>query len=188
MPSTPRSRYATARCAGCKGREGGGQLREQCDERYRAPLRRIGVLHAAAASQAHDRHDRRQFRPDVLPTRPQQAVHRMDVLHSRVAPPIILSCCYVSEYGFDHDDIPPRRRLPCDRNYSVPGPFHRFQHRSLSASQLQEETGVLPFCSSHWNHKRPQNYFPLFTQDPCQHVKVVPISLGKFGARWRATP
>ena len=80
-----------------------------------------------------------------------------------------------------------RRRLPCDRNYSVPGPFHRFQHRSLSASQLQEETGVLPFCSSHWNHKRPQNYFPLFTQDPCQHVKVVPISLGKLGAHWRAT-
>jgi len=31
-----RSRYATARCAGCKSREGGGQLREQCDERYRA--------------------------------------------------------------------------------------------------------------------------------------------------------
>src|ERR1700704_5625440 len=80
-----------------------------------------------------------------------------------------------------------RRRLPCDRNYSVPGPLHRIQHRPLSASQLQDETRVLPFCSSHWNHKRPQNYFPLFTQDPCQHVKVVPISLGKLGAHWRAT-
>jgi len=84
-----------------------------------------------------------------------------------------------------------RRRLSCDRNYSVAGPSRRCQHRSRPAPQLQDEAGVLPFCSSHWNHKRPQNYFPLFTQDPCQHVKVVPISLGKLGAplaRHRVAP
>ena len=49
-----RSRYATARYAGCKSREGGGQLREQCDERYRALSGGSGVLHAAAAAPAHD--------------------------------------------------------------------------------------------------------------------------------------
>jgi len=31
----------------------------------------------------------------------------MDGLHSQVAAPIILSCCDVSEQGFEHDDIPP---------------------------------------------------------------------------------
>lgn len=31
--------------------------------------------------------------------------------------------------------------------------FAGFQHRSLSGSQLQDETQVLPFRSSHWNHK-----------------------------------
>ena len=65
------------------------------------------MLHAAAAAPAHDQHDRRQLRSDVLRSRPQRAVHRMNVLHSQVAPLIILSCCYVSEYGFGHDDIPP---------------------------------------------------------------------------------
>ena len=65
------------------------------------------MLHAATAASAHDRHDRRQLRPDVLRSRPQRAVHRMDVLHSQVAPPIIWSCCYVWEYAFEHDDIPP---------------------------------------------------------------------------------
>ena len=48
-----------------------------------------------------------------------------------------------------------------------------FQHQSLSAPQLRDETRVLPLRSSHWNHKRPKNYFPLFTQDLCQHVMVV---------------
>jgi hypothetical protein len=48
-----------------------------------------------------------------------------------------------------------------------------FQHRSPCGPQLQGETRVLPFCSSHWNHKRPKNYFPLFTQDLCRHVTVV---------------
>ena len=48
-----------------------------------------------------------------------------------------------------------------------------FQHRSLPAAQLQDETRVLPFCSSHWNHKRPKNNFPIFTQDLCQHVRIV---------------
>jgi hypothetical protein len=43
-----------------------------------------------------------------------------------------------------------------------------FQHRSLSAPQLRDETRVLPLRSSHWNHKRPKNYFPLFTQDLVQ--------------------
>jgi hypothetical protein len=37
----------------------------------------------------------------------QQAVHRTNVLHSQVAPPIILSCCYVSECWFEHDHIAP---------------------------------------------------------------------------------
>ena len=40
-------------------------------------------------------------------TRNAAAVHRTDVLHSQVAPPIILSCCYVSECWFEHDHIPP---------------------------------------------------------------------------------
>ena len=31
---------------------------------------------------------------------------------------------------------------------------------------------VLPFCSSQWSHKWPQNYFPLFAQDLCQHARV----------------
>ena len=47
------------------------------------------------------------------------------------------------------------------------------QHRSLSAAQLQDETRVLPSRTSHWNHERPKNYFPLFTQHLCQHVTVV---------------
>ena len=64
------------------------------------------MLHAAAAP-AHDRHERRQLRPDVLRSRPQRAVHRTGVLHSRVAPPIILSCFYVSECWFEQDGIPP---------------------------------------------------------------------------------
>ena len=37
-----RSRYATARCAGCKSREGGSQLREQSDDGYRALSRGSG--------------------------------------------------------------------------------------------------------------------------------------------------
>ena len=37
----------------------------------------------------------------------RQAVHRTDGLHSQVEPPIILSCCYVSECWFEHDHIPP---------------------------------------------------------------------------------
>ena len=112
----------------------------------------------------------------------------MELLHSQVALPIILSFCYVPEYWFEHDEIPPSASFTVRSELFRPGAFHRFQHRSLSASQLQDETRVLPFCSSHWNHKRPQNHFPLFTQDPCQHVKVAPISLGKLGAHWRATP
>src|SRR5262249_4659288 len=47
-----------------------------------------------------------------------------------------------------------------------------FRPRSRTGLQLSVETHVLPFCSSHWSHKSPQNYFPLFTQDLCQHAWV----------------
>ena len=121
-------------------------------------------------------------------TRMWLAVDRTDVLHSRVVRPSFCGAASSRRAGLNTTISRLRRRLPCDRNYSVPGPFSRFQHRSLSVPQLQGEARVLPFCSSHWNHKRPKNYFPPFTQDPCQHVKVVPILLGKLGVHWRATP
>src|SRR5262249_42192684 len=34
-----------------------------------------------------------------------------------------------------------------------------FRPRSRTGLQLSVETHVLPFCSSHWSHKSPQNYF-----------------------------
>jgi hypothetical protein len=68
-----------------------------------------------------------------------------------------------------------RRRHSVRVSYSC---FAGFQLRSRSGLQLPVETRVLPFCSSHWSHKWPQNYFPLFTQDLCQQARVV------YGARW----
>ena len=77
----------------------------------------------AAAAPAHDRHDRRQLRPDLSRSRPQRAVHRMDGLHSQVAAPIILSCCDVSEQGFEHDDIPPSASFTLRSELFRPGAF-----------------------------------------------------------------
>jgi hypothetical protein len=143
-----------------------------------------------AAAPVHDRNDRRQLRPHVLQSHLQRGkpfTERTCCIR-RSRRPSFCRAATTRSASLSATIFRLRRRLPCDRNYSVPGPLHRFQHRSLSAPQLQDEARVLPFCSSHWNHKRPQNYFPLFTQKPCQHVKVVPISLGKLGAHWRATP
>jgi len=63
-----------------------------------------------------------------------------------------------------------RRRRSAHVSHSC---FAGLQRRLPSGSQLPGEMQVLPFCSSHWSHKWPQNYFPLFTQDPCQHPQVV---------------
>ena len=65
------------------------------------------MLHAAAAAPAHDTTAGSSGPTCYGVTRNERAVHRMNVLHSQVAPLTILSCCYVSEYGFGHDDIPP---------------------------------------------------------------------------------
>jgi hypothetical protein len=166
---------------------GGGQLREQCDERYRALSRGSGRCMLPPRQHTID-----MTAGSYSPTRYGVARNEpftewMSCIRRSRCPSFCRAATSRST-GLSTTRFHLLRRLPCDRNYSVPGPFHRFQHRSLSASQLQDETRVLPFCSSHWNHKRPQNHFPLSTQDPRQHVKVAPISLGKLGAHWRATP
>jgi hypothetical protein len=148
------------------------------------PLPRIGVFHIAAEP-AHDRHDRRQLRSQRAKESHQQRGKPLTERTSCIRRSSCPSFCRAAtsrSADLSTTIFQLQRRLPCDRNYSVPGAFHRFQYQSLSAPQLQGEMRVLQFCLSHWNHKRPKNYFPLFTQDPCQHVKVVPISLsGKLG-------
>ena len=162
-------------------------MREQCDERYRALSGGSGCCMPPPPRQ----HTIDMTAGSSGPTcygvaRNEPFTERASCIRGYRRPSFCRAATSGSA-GLSRTVFRLRRRLPCDRNYSVAGPSHRCQHRSRPAPQLQDEARVLPFCSSHWNHKRPQNYFPLFTQDPCQHVKVAPISLVKFGTHGRAT-
>ena len=74
-----------------------------------------------------------------------------------------------------------RYRLPRGQNYPGLRAFIRLQHSSLPRPQPMREKTALTICVSHWRSRGFKKYFPLFTQDPCQHVKVVPMSRDKLG-------
>jgi hypothetical protein len=49
-------------------------------------------------------------------------------------------------------------------------------HRPLNAPQPEGDPVSLMALVSLWNHEHPKKSFPLFTQEPCRHVPVVPIT------------
>ena len=111
-----------------------------------------------------------------LPAKAGRSLHGH--LHLQVGLTIILPS-HVTErwHGFDH--VRGWNNSPPDQNYPNQWAINRLHHSSLRLPQPMREKTALTDPVSHWRGKGSSKYFLLFTQDPCQHPKVVPILLSQ---------